>query len=396
MNQQIKNRDIEYIMNTYARFDAYFVSGKGSVLYDDEGNEYIDYSSGIGVNILGHGNKDIAEAVYNQSLKLCHTSNLFYTENQIKLAERLCKISGFSRVFFANSGAEANEGAIKLARKYSFDKYGEGRSNIITLKNSFHGRTITTLSATGQESFHKFFGPFTEGFIYVEANNIEDLIQKANDSVCAIMLEAIQGEGGVNLISSEFAQAVFEIAEKKDILVIFDEVQTGMARTGKMFGFENLISKKPDIITLAKGLGGGLPIGAFVCSEKIKNVLGHGDHGSTFGGNPVACAASLAVLDNITKEGFLDSVNEKGLYIKDKINALNIPSVKEVRGLGLMLGIALKEGDAREVAAKCLQKGLVILTAKGNVIRLLPPLNITYDEIDRGLKILVDVLEEIA
>ena len=298
------------------------------------------------------------------------------------------KTAGYSKVFFGNSGAEANECAIKLARKYSFDKYGRGRHNIVTLVNSFHGRTLCTLAATGQEIFHNYFFPFPEGFIYAKANDMTDLESKL-DGACAVMLEFVQGEGGVIPLEREFVNFVFEICAKKDILVIADEVQTGTGRTGSFLASENY-GVKPDITTLAKGLAGGIPIGACLASERLSRVLTNGTHGSTFGGNPIACAGGSAVIDRITSPGFLDEVRAKGKYFKEKLEGLD--EVESVTGTGLMIGISLKTKSASDIAAEALENGLLVLTAKDK-IRLLPPLNITYGEIDKGMEILKNILE---
>jgi acetylornithine/N-succinyldiaminopimelate aminotransferase len=386
----LKQIEEDNIMQTYARFPVAIDSGMGAVAKDIDGKEYIDFGSGIGVNSLGFAHPDWVKAVSEQAGKLAHISNLYYNPIQIELASLLTHISGFDKVFLCNSGAEANEGAIKLARKYSFDKYGIGRATIITLNNSFHGRTITTLAATGQESFHNYFFPFTEGFRYADPN-IESLVSAIDDTVCAIIIEGIQGEGGVLPLDNIFARKAAEIAKEKDILLIFDEVQTGIGRTGKMFSFEHF-GLVPDIITCAKGLGGGLPIGAFLCSKELSNVLGVGLHGTTFGGNPVSCAGGIVVLQTISKQEFLNEVAAKGEYIKQRLK--NNPKVTEIRGMGLMLGIDLKDGfEAKAIAAKCVENGLLILTAK-TALRMLPPLVITYEEIDRGLAILESVLDE--
>ena len=384
----IKQLEAENIMQTYARFPVAIESGIGAVAKDIEGKEYIDFGSGIGVNSLGFAHPDWVKAVSEQAGKLAHISNLYYNPVQIELASLLTKASGFDKVFLCNSGAEANEGAIKLARKYSFDKYGMGRATIITLNNSFHGRTITTLAATGQDNFHNYFFPFPEGFLYADPN-IESLISTIDDTVCAIILEGVQGEGGVLPLDPVFAQKAAEIAKDKDILLIFDEVQTGIGRTGRMFSFEHF-GLVPDIITCAKGLGGGLPIGAFLCSKELSKVLGAGLHGTTFGGNPVSCAGGIVVLQVIANQEFLDEVTAKGEYIKQRL--LKNPKVAEVRGKGLMLGIDFKDGlDSKAIASKCVGNGLLILTAK-TALRMLPPLVITYEEIDRGLVILEAVL----
>lgn len=384
-----KELDNNYIAHSYGRFDVCLTNGKGSTLYDEEGKKYIDFGSGIGVTAFGICDNEWALAVNEQLKKVQHTSNLYYTQPCARLAKMLCEKSGMKRVFFANSGAEANEGAIKFARKYSFDKYGEGRSTIITLTDSFHGRTITTLAATGQDIFHKTFGPFTEGFRYCETNNIEMLNELATDDVCAIMFECIQGEGGVNVLTPEFLEAIKQVCEKKDILSIVDEVQTGNGRTGKYFAYEHY-SLKPDIVSTAKGLGGGLPIGAVLFGEKLKQTVSPGSHGSTFGGNPIACAGAISIAERIDDK-FLDEVSNKGVYIKKKI--LEIKNVESIYGMGLMIGIETTK-DASEIAKDCLQNGLLVLTAHKNRVRLLPALNISYKEIDEGLKILKEVIEK--
>lgn len=379
------------ITPTYNRFDCYITHGKGAVAFDDMGNEYIDFGSGIGVNSLGYCNEKWSEAVCSQAMMLQHTSNLYYTEPAEKLAKRLCAATGYDSVFFGNSGAEANECAIKTARKYSFDKYGEGRNKIICLTNSFHGRTVTTLSATGQDVFHQYFFPFTEGFDYVAANDISALEQKLDDTVCAVMFEFIQGEGGVIPLEVDYISELFAICHDRDILTIADEVQTGIGRTGTLRAGE-LFGVLPDITTFAKGLGGGLPIGACAVSEKLKGVMTAGTHGSTFGGNPVVCAGANAVLDTVLSDGFLNNVAEKGDYIADRVS--DFYHVVSVTGAGMMLGAELEEGyKAADVAKACLENGLLILTAKTK-LRFLPPLNIESDELEAGLNILEKVLKE--
>lgn len=385
---EIQKLDKQYVANTYRRSELDIEKGKGSVCTDHTGREYVDFSSGIGVNNLGLVNAGWAEAVKKQVDMLAHMSNLYYTTPQVSLAKALCERTGMRRVFFANSGAEANEGAIKTARKYGADKYGAARCEIITLENSFHGRTIATLAATGQDSFHINFGPFPMGFIYAKANDIADLSAKVSESTCAIMLECIQGEGGVVPLEAEFIAGVQKICAEKDILLVVDEVQTGVGRTGKFLCGE-YFGLKPDIITLAKGLGGGLPIGAVLFGEKTKYTLGPGDHGSTFGGNPVVCAGALEVLKAIDGK-LLDEVIEKGFYIEDRL--ANIRGIKSITGKGLMLGVevdtAITSGD---IVAQCAKSGLILLTAK-HKLRFLPPLNIKKSEIDRGLDILENVL----
>jgi len=380
----------KHVVQSYGRFPLVMEQGCGRRCKDEDGKEYIDFGSGIGTNSLGFCDEKWADAVCSQVRTLQHNSNYYYTAVQADFAEKLCNTSGYSAVFFGNSGAEANECAIKTARKYSFDKYGKGRHNIITLVNSFHGRTIATLSATGQDVFHNYFFPFLEGFINVQANNIDDLKEKLDDTVCAVMIEYVQGEGGVNVLDKDFVDAVFELCAEKDILVIADEVQSGVGRTGKFLAGE-YFGKKADITTLAKGIAGGIPMGACLMNEKCQGVLTKGTHGSTFGGNPVACAGGLAVLERVTGDGFLDEVCRKAEYIK---NALaDCKEVESVSGLGLMIGISLKSKKAADVAGKCLEKGLLVLTAKDKV-RLLPPLTISYDELSDGLKILIEILEE--
>ena len=379
-----------HVMQSYGRYPLVMEKGSGRRCKDENGTEYIDFGSGIGTNSLGYCDEKWADAVCAQVRTLQHSSNYYYTKVQADFADKLCGISGYKSVFFCNSGAEANECAIKVARKYSFDKYGKGRHNIITLVNSFHGRTIATLSATGQDVFHNYFFPFVEGFINVTANDIADLKAKLDDKVCAVMLEYVQGEGGVNVLGQEFVDAVYELCAQKDVLVITDEVQSGVGRTGKFLAGEHF-GKKADIVTLAKGIAGGLPMGACLVNEKCSGVLTAGTHGSTFGGNPIACAGGIAVLDRIGSDGFLEDVTKKGEFIRSELEKCS--DVEFITGLGLMIGIKLKSKDAHDVAQKALEKGLLILTAKEKV-RLLPPLTISYDELKDGLKILIEILEE--
>ena len=384
-----KELDNKYIAHSYGRFDVCIVNGKGSTLYDESGKKYIDFGSGIGVSAFGACDDEWTKAVTKQLSKIQHTSNLYYTEPCAELAELLCEKTNMCNVFFGNSGAEANEGAIKFARKYSFDKYSEGRSTIITLIDSFHGRTITTLSATGQECFHTTFAPFTPGFKYCPANDIECLNKMITDDVCAIMFECIQGEGGVNNLSNEFVKEIEKIANEKDILMIVDEVQTGNGRTGKYFAYQNF-DITPDIVTTAKGLGGGLPIGAVLFGEKLKNTVTPGSHGSTFGGNPIASAGAISIVKRIDDD-FLLAVSEKSKYIKNEIAKWK--NVENISGMGLMLGI-LTNKDAGEIAKECLKKGLLVLTAHKNKVRLLPALNISFAELNEGLDILKEVIEK--
>ncbi|GFZ32594.1 acetylornithine aminotransferase [Clostridium zeae] len=376
----------EFFMDTYGQLPIALVKGEGNYLIDSNGKKYLDFTSGIGVSSLGYGNEQLIKGLKDQIDLLLHTSNIFFNPVAIEAGEKLINASKLKKVFFANSGAEANEGAIKLARKYSFDKYGEGRGKIISLKQSFHGRTLAALKATGQEKFHNYFFPFPEGFVYIEKNNIEALKEQLDGTVCAVMMEAIQGEGGVYPLDETFVKEAVALCKEKDVLVIFDEVQCGVGRTGKFFGFEHF-NVEPDIVTLAKGLGGGLPIGAILAGEKTASVFKKGDHGSTFGGNPVALKGASVVLDVVTSDGFIDEVTKKGELIKNIIEGFNIPSVKEVRGKGLMLGIEL-EGESKDVQEKALAKGILTLTAGAKVLRLLPPLTITEEEIKAGLEVL--------
>jgi len=383
-----KEKDSKYIASSYGRFDVVLTNGKGSTLYDENGKKYIDFGSGIGVTAFGNCDEEWQESVKEQLSKLQHVSNLYYTEPGAELAAMLCEKTGLKKVFFANSGAEANEGAIKFARKYSFDKYGEGRATIITLCDSFHGRTITTLAATGQDEFHQTFFPFTEGFKYCPANDLEALKSSITDDVCAIMFECVQGEGGVNNLTQEFADEIKKTAQENDILIIVDEVQTGNGRTGKYFSYEHF-GLNPDIVTTAKGLGNGLPIGAVLFGEKTKDVVTNGSHGSTFGANPIACAGAISVVKRLD-DSFLKDVCTKGEYIRNYIT--NIKGIKSISGLGMMIGIE-SDKNASDVAKKCLANGLLVLTAHKNKIRLLPALNISYKELDEGLSILKEAIE---
>ena len=378
------------VMHTYGRYDLVMESGSGREATDENNKKYIDFGSRIGTNSLGYCDEEWADAVCKQVRSIQHTSNYYYTAVQAEFANKLCKTTGYDKVFFGNSGAEANECAIKIARKYSFDKYGKGRSTIITLVNSFHGRTMATLSATGQDVFHNYFFPFLEGFVHTPANDIEALKKCADDTVCAIMIEMVQGEGGVVKLDEDFVKAVRAICDEKDILMIADEVQTGAGRTGKFLASEHF-GVKPDITTMAKGIAGGIPIGACLASEKCSSVLVPGTHGSTFGGNPIACAGGNVVVSRVSSPEFLAEVQKKSEYIFDKVSKMK--GVASVSGLGLMIGIELTEKKATDVVKEALGRGLLLLTAKTKV-RLLPPLNITFEEIDAGLKILAEILAE--
>lgn len=385
----IRAEDKSYIANTYGRFDIAAVSGSGAVCVDENGKSYIDFGSGIGVNTLGFCDEQWASAVAKQAATLQHTSNLYYSEPMAALAKSLCERTFARKVFFANSGAEANEGMIKAARKYSFDRFGADRHKIIALENSFHGRTVTTLSATGQDAFHKYFHPFTGGFEFVPPNDIAalELAISTGTPPCAVLLELIQGEGGVLPLDAAYVASVASLCRKNELLLLIDEVQTGVGHTGKLLCCEHY-GITPDIVSLAKGLGGGLPIGAVLLGEKCEFTLGASDHGSTFGGNPVACAGANVVLKRLDDE-LLADITKKGEYLTKRLLAL--PHVVSVEGRGLMLGVTLDGTSSREVAENCVGHGLMILTAKAK-LRLLPPLTITLEELDAGLKLLEEVL----
>lgn len=388
-NAELKQQDSHYIAQTYGRFDVALSHGKGCEVWDFEGKRYLDFTSGIGVNSLGWADESWLQAVITQAGKLQHTSNLFYTEPSTQLAQRLTTASGLKRAFFCNSGAEANEGAIKTARKYSHDKYGENRATILSLVNSFHGRTISTLAATGQAVFHQHFFPFTQGFEHLEANNGDTLSQRLQQNdVCAVILEIVQGEGGLNSLNANYLATVQQLCQQHDVLLIIDEVQTGIGRTGKMFSYQHF-GLQPDIVTLAKGLGGGLPIGTILFGEKCEYTLGKSDHGSTFGANPVSCAAANAVLAKLD-DAFLADVARKGETLKNALARL--PKVKSISGLGLMLGVEFEDDiKAADIVAKAIEQGVLFLTAK-HKLRLLPPLVISDEEITEGIKSLERIL----
>ncbi len=383
-----KTLDSEYIAHTYARFPVEVVSGNGAVITDENGKEYIDLGSGIAVNTFGMADNEWIEAVTKQLHKFQHTSNLYYSRPCAELAKLICERTGMKKVFFSNSGAEANECAIKLARAFGEKKGGKDCHTIITLKNSFHGRTLATLAATGQDAFHEKFTPLPDGFVYAEANNIDSVKKLVEENnCCAVMMETIQGEGGVKVLTDDFVKAVAELAQSENLLLIIDEVQTGNGRTGKLYSYMHY-GIKPDVFTTAKGLGGGLPIGACVLGEKADGLFGFGDHGSTFGGNPVVCAGAVNILSRLTDD-FISQVAEKGEYFKSKL--LEIEQVKSVDGRGLMLGV-LTQKDSKQVIAEAREKGLLILSAK-NKLRLLPALSITKEQIDKAVMILEEILK---
>lgn len=382
----IKETDERYIAHTYKRFDIAIVSGEGCICYDDNGKEYIDMTSGIGVNSFGYADPVWAEAVANQSKLLQHTSNLYYTAPCAELAEILCTRTGMSKVFFSNSGAEANECAVKVARKYAAERKGADCYNIITLNKSFHGRTLTTLAATGQPNFHEKFTPLTEGFLYADANDIQGLEKLvAVNKVAGILIEIVQGEGGVNALDADFVKAVERICRDNNIIFMVDEVQTGNGRTGKLYSYMHF-GVQPDVVSTAKGLAGGLPMGATLMSEKCADVLGYGDHGSTFGANPVCAAAAISVMNRLD-DNFLDEVADKGRYVRERIEAEGYP----VSGLGLMIGIT-PEKPVAEVLAECMEKGVLCLSAKEK-LRLLPPLNIPMEQLEKAVDVIIDCLK---
>ena len=389
-SEKLIKRDEKYILHTYARSPLALVRGEGMTAYDAEGKAYLDFTSGIGVNSLGFCHPAWTAAVAAQAGTLQHISNLYVTAPDAKLAKKLCKRTGMDKVFFGNSGAEANEGAIKAARKYSVDRYGEGRSKVATLVNSFHGRTLATLAATGQEVFHKDFGPFPENFVYLPAGDFDALTAADDGTLCAVVMELVQGEGGVVALDADYVHAVADYCKAHDILLVVDEVQTGVGRTGTFLACQHY-GLKPDIVTLAKGLGGGLPIGAVLMTEAVAAGMGPGSHGSTFGGNPVCCAGALAVLETMD-DAFMDNVNARAAQLRRGLAAL--PHVTGVSGLGLMVGIQLDgTRKAAAVRAACEKAGLLVLTAKTR-LRLLPPLILSEADVNAALAILKDVLEK--
>ena len=383
--EESRELDSQYVVQSYGRNPIAIDHGQGATLYGLDGREYIDFASGIGVLSVGTADPRWTAAVAGQAAKLGHISNLYYSEPYIKLAERLCTRSGMAAAFFSNSGAEGNEGIIKIARKYSYDKYGQGRGTVITLNRSFHGRTITTLAATGQDVFHQYFFPFTEGFRRADPD-LDSVKQAAGDDVCAVMVELVQGEGGVLPLDPEFVKALAQLCAERDWLLLVDEVQTGVGRTGSLFCFQQY-GVRPDAMSFAKGIAGGLPMGGFLVNEKCRKVFSPGDHAATFGGNPVSAAAACAVLDILDDET-IARVKEKGRYLRDAIEAMELPCLGSTRGMGLMIGVEVKEGFSnKELCAKLNQAGLLSLTA-GPGLRLLPPLTITKDEMDKGLAIM--------
>lgn len=387
---ELKALDHAYTLQTYGRFDVDVDHGQGATLWDLAGRTYIDFTSGIGVCSVGYGNEKWARAIYDQALTLGHISNLFYSQPYARLAGALCARSGMAAAFFGNSGAEANEGLLKLARKYSHDKYGAGRGTILTLRNSFHGRTLATLAATGQDVFHQHFFPFPEGFRHTGANDLADVEAQAGEDVCAVLLELVQGEGGVLPLDRDYVKAVARLCAEKDWLLLVDEVQTGVGRTGSLFAFQQY-GILPDVASFAKGIAGGLPMSGILANEKCRDVLGPGTHATTFGANPVCAAAGLVVQETLT-DAFLEDVRAKGTYLRNQIEALDLPCFGATRGMGLMIGIQVKDGwTNKEIASKLIENGLLVLTA-GPGMRLLPPLVISQEEMDQGLEILKKTL----
>lgn len=392
-SSKVISLDEKNIMHTYSRQKVVIDHGKGSCVYDVEGKRYIDLSSGIGVNSLGYGDEKWVEAVSLQASRLAHISNLYYTEPDVKVAGILTERTGLEKVFFANSGAEANEGMIKLARKYSFDKYGKERGTVITLRSSFHGRTLATLKATGQDHFHSYFFPFPEGFRYADPDSMESLKAVDGPDVCAIMFELVQGEGGVNPLSPEYVEELCNYAKDRDYLILVDEVQTGIGRTGSLFAFQKY-GIEPDVVSFAKGIASGLPFGGFIANRKTAGVMGPGLHGSTFGGNPVAAAAAGVVLERLTGP-FLKEVERKGEVIRSFFSSLSSPLICGVRGLGLMIGVGLEGVSNAQVRDALQDKGVLVLTAGRNTMRLLPPLVITDEELEEALEKIAQVFQDL-
>ena len=385
--EQVKSQDQAYILHTYGRVDAALVKGRNARAWDVDGKEYIDFTAGIGVNALGYCDPEWSAAVAGQAGKIQHMCNYYYCPENTALAQELSQASGMAKAFFCNSGAEANECAVKIARKYGKKR---GAYRIVTLENSFHGRTLTTLAATGQEGFHREFLPLTEGFLYAQAGDLAGIQALLDGSVCAVMLEMVQGEGGVIPMDEGFVKGLAQLCREKDVLLLIDEVQTGIGRTGRFFAYQGY-GVQPDVVTCAKGIAGGLPMGACLVSERLGDILQPGQNGSTFGGNPIASAAARVVVRRVSEPDFLQSVAEKGAYFREKLEAM--PQVEYVRGRGLMLGVKLKEKDAHDVLVQCAKAGLLILTAK-ELVRFLPPLTITQEDIDQGLAIFQQVLAQ--
>lgn len=392
--KEIMATDQEYYLPVFARYPLVLSHGRGAYVYDMEGRKYLDFLAGIAVNIIGHAHPKLVAAIAEQAGKIIHCSNLYYTAQQATLAESLVKLSGLGKVFLGNSGAEANEGAVKLARKYG-KAAAAGKFEIVAAEHSFHGRTLATLTATGQPKYQKGYEPLPPGFIHVPFNDLEALKAAVSEKTCAVMLEPIQGEGGVNLPDAGYLAAVRELCDTYGALLIFDEIQTGVGRTGKMFAYEHF-GFKPDIVTLAKGLGGGVPIGAFIASDRVAAAFGPGDHGSTFGGNPLACAAANAVLAIMAEEELLENARQVGAYLLEKLSELQARypgHIAGVRGLGLIVGMKLTR-PGKDLVVSCMERGLIINCTAGDVLRFVPPLNIQQRHVDEMIGILSEVLDE--
>lgn len=389
--EEIKALDSKYYMNTFGeRTPLCFTKGEGITLTATDGREYKDFFAGIAVNCLGHGHKRLTEELCDQVTKLLHTSNVYYGEYQARLAKMLVENSCCDRVFFANSGAEANEGAIKLAKKYFVMQGKEEKREFITLKKSFHGRTLATVAATGQEKYQKPYKPLIEKFIHVEINNIEELKNAVNENTAAIMVELVQGESGVYPLNPEYVKAIVEICKENDIILIADEIQTGIGRCGTLFAYENF-GIEPDIVTMAKGLGGGVPVGAFLAKQKIADAFVPGDHGTTFGGNPLAMRAGTVVIDEMLN-GVIQNAKEMGKYFFERLNSIKSDAIKEVRGMGLMIGVEFNENNAKELCAKMRDRGYLVGAIGDNIFRIVPPLIITKEDIDGFIDNLKEIL----
>jgi acetylornithine/N-succinyldiaminopimelate aminotransferase len=389
-NEELHRSDQRHYLQAFKRYPIVLEKGQGAKVWDVEGNEYLDLLAGIAVNSVGHNHPTLVKAICEQASKLIHISNFYLSEPQAKLSEKLTRLADLDRVFFANSGAEANEGAFKIARKYAHS-IGRG-GDILSFKGSFHGRTLATI-ASGKKQMQEGFGPMPEGFRQIEFNDIEAVKKEADENTAAIIIEPIQGEGGINVADAAFLKSLKAYCTEQNIILIFDEIQCGMGRTGKMFAKEHY-GINPDIMTVAKAMGGGFPVGAILSNEKVSSAIDFGDHGTTFGGNPLACAASLATLSIIEEEGLLKNVKEKSAWLQDRIRQLEEPRLKEIRGMGLMLGIEF-DFETKELVMKMLQKGVLVNATAGNVLRLVPPLNIGYDDLEIGLNALKESLKEV-
>ena len=388
--QELIEKGQKFLMNTYGRLPIVLDKGKGNTVQDVQGKEYLDFLGGIAVNTLGHCNELMVSEIARQSKKIIHCSNYYWTKEQIDLAELLVENSCGDKAFFANSGAEANEGAIKLARIWAQKNFNKEKNKILTLNGSFHGRTLATLTATGQESFHQYFSPLLQGIDYVDAD-LQEIAKKVDETVCGILVEPVQGEGGINILPKEFMQGLEKLCKERNVLLICDEVQTGIGRTGKFFAYEHS-GISPDIITCAKALGGGLPIGAFLAKDNVASAFVPGDHGSTFGGNPFVCGVAQAIVKTVCQKDFLQNVREMGEYFQEKIAEINNDKVKEIRGLGLMIGVELTEPKAKEIMKKAATQGMLFCTCGDRTLRFLPALNVSKEEVDKAVGILGKIL----